>query len=77
MRREVIGRTLCKNGFVVSTVGFPGLNQRGGDYETAMWNRYSPIEVMEQCETPQQAIKAHNRYVRENDGRSWWDWFLP
>lgn len=56
--------TLCKNGYVVSTVFV------GEQYETAIWNKTSEIDVVKVYRLHIEAVHGHAAIVESFGGRS-------
>lgn len=71
MRPQVMIKTLCKYGRVVSTVDLPD-----GSYETAIVAPGQAPEPIEMYETQALARIGHNKWVKVNGGRSFWDWLF-
>lgn len=69
IEKVIVAQTLCNDGTIISTVGFPGLNQLHGDYETVIFsNNWRISENLERYETFNEASLGHNKYVKLHNG---------
>jgi hypothetical protein len=68
VRRE-LARTLCKDGYVVSSIAIVGLGQQGGDNETAVLSPHSFGDILvRRFQRSEDAMKEHADAVADHGG---------
>lgn len=68
-----LARTLCSDGFTISTMSFEGMGHDGGDFEVAVLSgRRFGADIVGRFETALEATRAHADEVRRHGGAAGW-----